>query len=44
MVVPHALHCDCRRGLRAVQQGRVALVDGNAMFNRPGEPLWLGGV
>ncbi|GBF93520.1 hypothetical protein Rsub_06653 [Raphidocelis subcapitata] len=27
------------RGLRAVRAGRVALVDGNAMFNRPGPRL-----
>jgi hypothetical protein len=24
-------------GLRAVREGRVAMVDGNAFFNRPGE-------
>lgn len=36
------------RGLRAVKEGRVALVDGNQMFNRPGPRLvdayqWLVG-
>jgi hypothetical protein len=28
--------CDWWTGLRAVRENRVALVDGNAMFNRPG--------
>lgn len=41
-------HEDWWRGLRAVRQGRVALVDGNQHFNRPGPRLvdaleWLVG-
>jgi iron complex transport system substrate-binding protein len=30
---------DWWKGLRAVQEGRVVLVDGNQMFNRPGPRL-----
>lgn len=42
---PHPL----RHGLRAVREGRVAIVDGNQMFNRPGPRLveafeWLVGL
>ncbi len=46
-------NCDWWRGLPAVRRGRVALVDGNQMFNRPGPRLvdayqwlvaWLHGV
>lgn len=50
---PHPAHASAlppspRRGLRAVRQGRVALVDGNQHFNRPGPRLvdaleWLVG-
>jgi len=29
----------CRRDLRAVKEGQVVLVDGNAHFNRPGPRL-----
>ncbi len=43
------MHVSCRPGLRAVKAGRVLLVDGDQMFNRPSARLvnaleWLVGV
>ena len=43
------MHNSCRRSLRAVREGRVVVVDGNMMFNRPSPRLldaleWLIGL
>ena len=37
--LPAIIHTDWWKGLRAVQEKRVVLVDGNQMFNRPGPRL-----
>ena len=36
----HVLDGKCRKELRAVRSGKVAVADGHQMFNRPG-PRWV---